>query len=98
MRAVLFILLALPLFAWNPQEDVNVNSRYTVEKVDVSGRLSARISHELRQELDSVVGQKLDHSVLERLAARMRHDLRVQNVAVRVRRGEVPDHVTVEFE
>ena len=45
---------------------------------------------ELRQELDSVIGQKLDHSVLERLAARIRHDLRVQNVAVRVRRGEVP--------
>ncbi len=98
MRAVLFLLLVFPLFGWNPQEDVNVNSRYTVEKVDVSGRLSPRISHELRQELDSVVGQKLDHSVLERLAGRIRHDLRVQNVAVRVRRGEVPDHVTVEFE
>lgn len=98
MRAVLLLLLALPLFGWNPQEDVNVNSRYTVEKVHVSGRLSPRISHELRQELDSVVGQKLDHSVLERLAARIRHDLRVQHVAVRVLRGEVPDHVTVEFE
>jgi hypothetical protein len=98
MRAAFFLLLSFPLFGWNPQEDVNVNSRYTVEKVDVSGKLGPRISHELRQELDSIVGQKLDHSVLERLSARIRHDLRVQNVAVRVRRGEVPDHVTVEFE
>lgn len=98
MRALLLVLLALPLFAWNPQEDVNVNSRYTVEKVSISGRLSSRISKDLRGELDSVVGQKLDHSVLDRLAARIRHDLRVQNVAVRVRRGDTPDHVSVEFE
>src|ERR1039457_7085517 len=98
MRAVIVFLFTLPVFGWNPQEDVNVNSRYTVERVKVSGNFSARVSHELQQELDSVVGQKLDHSVLERLSARIRHDLRVQRVAIRVLRGQVPEHVTVVFE
>jgi len=98
MRAALLILCTLPLFGWNPQEDVNVNSRYTVERVSISGKLSSRVSAELRRELDSVVGQKLDHGRLDRLAARIRHDLRVQNVGVRVHRGDQPDHVTVEFD
>lgn len=98
MRAVLFVFFTSTLFGWNPQEDINVNSRYTVERVNVSGKLSSRISHELRHELESVVGQKLDNSVLSNLAARIRRDLRVQAVAVRVQRGQIPDHVTVEFE
>ena len=98
MRAVIVFLFTLPVFGWNPQEDVNVNSRYTVERVKVSGNFSARVGHELQQELDSVVGQKLDHSVLERLSARIRHDLRVQRVAIRVLRGQAPEHVTVVFE
>jgi hypothetical protein len=98
MRAVLLILSVLPLFGWNPQEDVNVNSRYTVEKVSISGKFGSHVSSELRREMNSVVGQKLDHTVLDRIAARLRHDLRVQRVGVRVHRGDLPDHVTVEFE
>ncbi len=98
MRAVLFFSLAASVFGWNPQEDINVNSRYTVERVNVSGNASGRVTLELRQELDAVVGQKLDHSVLDRLAARIRRDLRVQTVSIHVKRGQVPDHVTVEFE
>jgi len=98
MRVLLLTLCTLPLFGWNPQEDVNVNSRYTVEKVSISGRLSSRVSVELRREMESVVGQKLDHGVLDRLAARIRRDLRVQNVSVRVHRGDLPEHVKVEFE
>src|SRR6478735_2608624 len=98
MRAVVFLSLASTVFGWNPQEDINVNSRYTVERVNVSGNASNRVRVELRQELEAVVGQKLDHSVLDRLATRIRRDLRVQTVAIHVKRGQVPDHVTVEFE
>ncbi len=98
MRAVLFFSLAAAMFGWNPQEDINVNSRYTVDRVNVLGNASHRVKLELRRELDAVVGQKLDHSVLDRLAARIRRDLRVQAVAIHVKPGQVPDHVTVEFE
>ncbi len=98
MRAVLFFCCAVAVFGWNPQEDINVNSRYTVDRVNVVGAASSRIPLELRRELDAVVGQKLDNGLLQRLAARIRHDLRVQTVSVHVKRGQIPDHVTVEFD
>ena len=96
--AVLSVLSAAAVFGWNLPEDVNVNSRYTVESVKVTARFVSRVNRELRQELDSVVGTRLDHNLLDRLAARMRTELRARDVAVRVRRGQLPDHVTVEFE
>jgi hypothetical protein len=96
--AALLLVFAASLLGWNPQEDVNVNSRYTVESVNVTAPFVSRINHDLRQELDSVVGKKLDNSLLERLAGRMRRELRVQNVTVRVHRGQMADHVKVEFE
>lgn len=98
MRAFIVVLLTLPVFGWNPQEDVNVNSRYTVERIGVSGKFSARIGQELQRDLDSVVGQKLNHTMLERLAARIRRDLRVRKVSIHVVRGQIPEHVRVEFE
>lgn len=98
--AVVFLLLLSPvsLLGWNQPEDINVNSRYTVESVNISGRTAAHISPDLRKNLDAVVGQKFDHGMLDRLAGRIRRELRVESVAVRVGRGRLPDHVTVEFE
>ena len=99
MRAALVLFAsAISLAGWNQDEDCNVNSRYTVESVHVTERFVPRINGDLKQELDAVVGHKLDHSLLDRLASRMRRDLRVERVAVRVRRGDTPEHVTVEFE
>lgn len=100
MCRLLLCLLAIPvaLPGWNQEDEINVNSRYTVETVQLSGARTASLSSELRKEVDAVVGQRLDYGVLERLAARIKRDLRVENVSVRVRRGRLPDHVTVEFE
>lgn len=98
MRFAFLFTLALSLFGWNPQEDVNVNSRYTVESVNVLGAAVSKLSTDIRHEMDAVIGQKLDNSVLDRLATRIRRDLRVPNVSVRIKRGQAPDHVTVEFE
>ncbi len=97
-RAVAALLLSGLCLFGNPQEDVNVNSRYTVESVYLADGDYTHLSASLRQDLDAVVGQKLDESHLEHLATRIRRDLRVQNVAFHVRRGEAPDHVRVEFE
>ncbi|MBS1873787.1 MAG: BamA/TamA family outer membrane protein [Acidobacteria bacterium] len=96
--AALTLLLAFALFGWNQQEDVNVNSRYTVESVNVSARFMSKMNRELRRDMESVVGAKLDSGLLDRLAARMRTELRVRDVAVRIHRGRQPDHVSVEFE
>ncbi len=64
--------------------ELDVNSRYTIESVQVSGERNVTISDPLRLELDKVVGAKFDHSALERLADRLRSELRVSDVKVNV--------------
>lgn len=79
-------------------QDLNANSRYTVESVHVLGLRSVRISGSLRHEIDKVVGARFDDPALKRLADRIRKELRVSDVAIRVSRGAQPDHVIVNFE
>ena len=49
-------------------QDLNVNAKYLVESVQVSGQKTSRISAALRKEFDKMVGSKLDYSALNRLA------------------------------
>lgn len=79
--------------------ELNVNSRYIIENVRVSGNATPmNISDPLRTDLDRVVGSKYDDSTLKRLADQIRKELRVTDVAVKVSRGSEPDHVIVSFE
>lgn len=79
-------------------QDLNVNSRYTVESVNVTGEHTISISAPLRSELDSFVGTLYDHSALEKAADRIKKELRVADVAIKVERGSEPDHVIVNFD
>jgi hypothetical protein len=80
-------------------EELNVNSRYIIETVRVSGNtLAANMSDPLRVDLDKVVGSKFDDSLLKNLADRIKKELRVTDVRVNVTRGTEPDHVIVNFE
>ena len=107
MSKLLWLALAVPLLVLPGDampgdqsavlEATNVNSRYTVESVSLSGSRS-QLSPSLRADLDRVVGARLDHPYLEQLAARIRKELRVPDVAVKVARGTAPDHVMVTFE
>jgi Omp85 superfamily domain len=81
-----------------PQEVANVNARYTVESVNVMGSSDRSLSHSLRADLDHVVGQKLDHPRLEQLAGRIKKELQVADVSVRVAKGSRQDFVAVTFE
>lgn len=85
------------LMGWNPDEQPNVNSRYTVESVHISGKRTSRLSPATRREMEGFVGQKLDHSLLDDLATRIKKELRVEKVAIHVARGSLPEQVTVEF-
>ena len=79
-------------------QDLNVNAKYTVESVQVSGQKNWRISEALRKEVDKMVGSKLDYPALDRLADRIKKELHVPAVSVNVGKGTVPDHVVVDFE
>ena len=99
------LLLAGPLAGCNFIDDdekvaqeLNVNSRYTIESVQLSGEQDVTLSHPLRVELNRFVGAKLDRSALDDLASRIRGELRVSSVKVNVTRGTEPDHVIVDFE
>jgi len=100
------LILASPLAGCNVPDDdeklaqdLNVNSRYTVENVRISGqKLKLKISDHLRSELDRIVGQKLDDSKIKRLAERIQTELAAVRVDVKIVKGDVPDHVVVNFE
>lgn len=99
MRILGLLLVSVAICgARSLESESNVNSRYTVESVRVSGNRAARLSNSLRAELDRIVGGRLDQSLLDRMALRLRSELRAENVAVHVTRGAVPGRVVVEFE
>jgi Omp85 superfamily domain len=77
---------------------MNVNARYIVESVSIVGQKNPQLSDPLRADLDQIIGQNLDHSTLDQLAARMKKELRVPDVDVQVSKGGTPDHVVVTFE
>ncbi|HZT30279.1 MAG TPA: BamA/TamA family outer membrane protein [Bryobacteraceae bacterium] len=86
------------LFAGNQQAEFNVNCRYTVESVELSGDTGAKISAGLREELTRLVGENLNPPALDQVAKRIRHELHVRSVTHRVLRGTQPQHVKVVFD
>ena len=86
------------LLAGTPEQDINVNTRYTVESVEVAGDNPAGISTGLRGELTRLVGAKLNPAALDDLATRIRQELHVRAVTHRLLRGQTPEHVRVVFD
>jgi hypothetical protein len=92
------MLLSSLLWAGNPEPEINVNTRYTVESVDIAGDNPAGLSTGLRGELTRLVGAKLNPAALDDLAARIRRELHVRAVTHRLLRGQIPEHVRVVFD
>ncbi len=92
------ILWSSLLLAGSPEQDLNVNTRYTVESVELAGDSPAGISTGLRGELKRLVGEKLNPAALDDLAQRIRHELHVRAVTHRLLRGQTPEHVRVVFD
>jgi hypothetical protein len=80
------------------QPEVNINSRYLVESVEISGGSRTQISRGLREQLESLVGQKLNQDSLDLVARRMRDELHARLVSPRISKGSQPEHVAVLFE
>ncbi len=92
-----WLALAGLLSAGGQSDSLNVNSRYTVETVELSGDVT-RISNTLQQEIQAIVGEKFSPAALDDLAARIRKELRAKLVRHRVARGSSPETVRVVFE
>ncbi len=83
-------------------EPTNVNARYIVEGVNISGSESrtgiSALSSSLKAELKQVVGANLDSNKLEKLAGRIKDELKATRVKIHVTKGTKPEHVLVNFE
>lgn len=100
-------LLLSPLFANSQDSEFNVNARYTVENVLVSGEgwktdlvstHDSRLSSNLRKQILSLIGQKLSQPALEDLGRRLRKEFHARAVEHHVMRGRTPDTVQVVFD
>ena len=96
------------LFAGTQDSEFNVNTRYTVESVIISGEGWAtnlasgqdteRISASLRKQISALIGDKLNPAMLDELAGKLRKEFQARTVSHRVLRGATPQSVQVLFE
>jgi Omp85 superfamily domain len=75
--------------------EFNVNSRYTVEAVELPREVASGISRALREDLENLIGQKFNPAAMNEVARRIRDELNVRRVVPRLLRGSSPDHVKV---
>jgi outer membrane protein assembly factor BamA len=95
----IFLLLFCPVrMAARQKQDANVNSRFNVESVVLSGVAESKVSKSLRDDMQKLVGEKYNEEAANELAKRLRKELRDYSVEVKVKRGEKPEHVKVIFE
>jgi hypothetical protein len=101
------LLLGSLLFAAPQDSDTNVNARYTVETVILSGKgwttnlqseTTNKISLGLLHALTGIIGQKVNPGYLDTLAQNLKRELSAREVTHRIVRGGAPEHVRVEFE
>ncbi|MBX3711301.1 MAG: hypothetical protein KF800_05020, partial [Lysobacter sp.] len=102
MHVVLSILAILPLFApfaqCNQDPDPNVNSRYTVESVEIPPKAESKLSHPLKDDIRSIVGVKFSQESIDRLTNRIKKELRGYQVLQKVTKGAKPESLRVIYE
>lgn len=100
-------MLGSNLLPGSQETEINVNSRYTVEGVlitgdgwttDVVNDSGEKLNKGLRSELMALIGEKLNPSMLDDLARRLRKEFHARSVTHRVLRGASPEYVKVVFE
>ena len=75
--------------------DLNINSRYTVESISFVGQHHYRLSTTALDEMHRLIGAKLSTDALNRLARRIRSELRATEVTFKLARGGEANHVKV---
>lgn len=76
----------------------NINDRYTIEEVRLDGIEDDRVSAALRQDLQGLVGGRLDSRAVARLLERLRAELSGFEVRRRVSRGSRRGQLRLIFE
>ena len=74
----------------NQAASENVNSRYTVESVVVADQDKQKLSKQLKEDLEKLVGAKFEQAIVDNLARRIRKELHAASVMPKVSRGRKP--------
>ncbi len=77
------------------QDATNVNTRYTVESIELTGIDEGRLSRSLRAELKRRVGEKFHPDIFAELAVRIKQELRARAVSPKLQRGTNAENVKV---
>ncbi|MPZ21465.1 MAG: BamA/TamA family outer membrane protein [Luteitalea sp.] len=77
---------------------LNINARYTVESVEISGISERKVSRQLRDDLQSLVGTRLDSDEAKRLEKWLAAELPDYRVTRHIARGSQPGRIRVVFE
>ncbi len=85
----------LRLASAKAQEANNVNSRYTVEAVELQGIDESRLSSSLRDEIRRKIGKKFHPDVFAELAMRIKQELHARAVSPKLQRGTNMENVKV---
>ena len=97
IRLAAFLALA-PLVVRAQEPDPNVNERYTVESVEVTGIDQAKLDREVRENMHGLVGRKFSQEKLDELSRLVHKALPGRVVSVRIRRGDQPESLKIIFE
>ena len=98
LAGLTFGIFTASAFSWNVPDDTNVNSRYTVERIELAGAPEVSLSKELQHELHRLVGQKFSPEAFAKLAGRVRDELRARLVAPKLLRGSSSERIRVVLE
>jgi hypothetical protein len=101
MKAVLrfsaLVAIALSIAAGG-QPESNVNSRYTVESVELPEKYEPKLSDALRGEIRKLIGERFNPDIVDNLTRRIRKELRGYRVMHKVTKGAKPESIRVVFE
>jgi hypothetical protein len=79
--------------------DSNVNSQYTVEAVEVKGLERSQYSTAIFEEMQQMVGQRLDNNLVEDLRVRLSSEVQGQYfIKQKIERGSMPEHVKIVYD
>src|SRR5260370_7671158 len=76
---------------------VNVNSRYVVESIEVSGQDEFSLSRGLHKEIQNLIGENFDQAALDELTGRIKKELHAKSVSYRISPGNHPSQAKVTF-
>lgn len=95
---LLVVLLGLPLPGWNQETDTNVNSRYTVESVELPPKVEGKLSDALKLDISKIIGSKFNQETVDRLSKRIRKELAGYLVLQKITKGASPESIKIVYQ